>query len=288
MSKFYYVRTGGSTKGIKMMGVSAALSEKHTFDVIASASVTAITSILEAMKRFDIIKEAMMSFTKETMWGKDVPFIGGTLIPTPRAIWRLITGKGGLGSFDTLRTTISEFMTKELFEEWQQNCKTDVLIYCFCLEDNEIVEFDLRKFNYEETLALMIASSSVPFITPAVKFRGKHYCDIGFFHPNASFEIFKKYDDVASVISLYNREQKDKRFPVIRKFFKSIFPLLAQKEFYDSKLAEEMEMKYCLDNGISYKSIAIGKTEVDSYSDAGTIEEKIIDWNNGYEIGKNF
>ncbi len=46
-----------------------------------------------------------------------------------------------------------------------------------------------------------------------------------------------------------------------------------------------MSRKEKIDNGISYRSIVIGTTEVDSYSDAGTIEEKTKDWNDGYKIG---
>jgi predicted acylesterase/phospholipase RssA len=285
--------TGGSTQGVGLSAIGVGILEHYEPTTIIGESVSAIFAIPLAMKQIDAIKEAMLSFTKDDIFGKYKPLNKKDSFPSLRAIFRILSGKNSLGKQNALRKYIKNYLTEDLFNEWKNNCSINVIVATTNYNTGQLQLFDLRKFNYLYSLDIILASCNIAVLINPISIMGEMHYDGGMIRANPGVEFIK--DNGASIESYYsvwNRPNSEtSKGELYKPNFKSknifnvsarTFYLMTKNQSLDSELLGDL---LCNKYNITSRKYFLD-TELDSLYDSD-YEERILDWEKGLEIGRN-
>lgn len=288
--------TGGSTQGVGLSAICVGMIEKgYKPDVIIGESVSAIFAIPLAMGDFFLIKNAMMSFTKNDIFGAFPPLGKKDKGPSVRGVFRLLSGKQSLGTQDALVDYIRLFLTEEVFYNWKVLSKSGkcakVLVATANFNTGLLEYRGLALYSYEEALDIILASCNIPVLIDSVELDGGYHYDGGIIKAQSGTEFLKdSFWNINEWRSVWNRPDAERTKEMMRKeFVPSNIIKVAGRSLEliiknESLQAEYLEDLICKGNNIKHKKYFF-ETELDSLYDAD-LWEKEIDWRNGLKIGK--
>lgn len=159
--------SGGSTKGIGMLGICQELHKKGIgWDVIVGTSVGAILSVPIAMAKYDESVAVFKAITVESIF--KVPPINKKGKIGLKALKFLLRNKLAIGDMSNVRSLISSIITPDVFEEYRNG---DYAV-CYAVSVDMItgkrVMRNLKDSSYGLFLDYVLASSSIPVFTMPV------------------------------------------------------------------------------------------------------------------------
>lgn len=280
--------TGGSVQGVGLSAIGCGIMETYEPDIIIGTSVSAIFAIPLAMRKTDIIKEAMLNFNTKSIFGKYAPLNKKNTFPSLRGVFRIITGKDSLGKQDALIDFIKQYLDKDLFLKYQNGKYADVLVATTNYTYGTIDYWNLKEIScYETVLKIILASCNIPVLINGIKLGNNYHYDGGVISAQSGkhFLLANKY-----VIKEWRSVWARPKQIEIRKDFtpKNVLnvasrslELMIKNESLESEYLEDL---ICKENRIEHRKYFF-KTELDSLYDTD-LNERTIDFSNGLEIGK--
>lgn len=198
--------TGGSTKGVGLSAIGIGVMEHYEPNLIIGESVSAIFAIPLVMKEYSLIKDVMFKFSEKDIFGKYKPLNKTHTFPSIRGLFRLIIGKNSLGTQDMLVNYIKNYLTKELFEEWKLNSKVDVLVATTNYNSGLLEYFNLKDYNYKQSLNIILASCNIPILINPIKINNQTHFDGGVIKANPGIDFLRlNSDKISHYYSVWNR-----------------------------------------------------------------------------------
>ncbi len=182
--KIGIVLSGGGAKGTYQAGMFEALEElglKENIEVISGCSAGAMNAAAYSCLGPKAVYEGTLRIGDT--------FKTSAVVPerTVRESRRMVDeGKVSLdeffheqrfAKFDTAR--FDKFMEETLSEEKMSALRHKIYICCYNVEKEKPEYFCLNSLDYRSQLDLIKASGSLPFLFPAVEYKGYHYLDGG-------------------------------------------------------------------------------------------------------------
>jgi predicted patatin/cPLA2 family phospholipase len=167
--------SGGSTKIGFLAGAAIELMKIHDYDIITGISAGSIISLLLCIKEYEILQNAVFNCTQDDFF--DVKPLNEDGDIRIRSLFRLLQGKHSLGDF-SLFELLKKYYTPEMHERLQNSGKS-VRIGAVNMNLIQIEYCDITKVEYELALKWVVASSSIPLATEAVKIGDHYYFDGG-------------------------------------------------------------------------------------------------------------
>jgi predicted acylesterase/phospholipase RssA len=193
--------SGGSTKIGFLAGASIELMKVHDYDIITGISAGSIISLMLSIGEFDILQNAVLECTQDDFFKVSPTNDKGTI--KFRSIFRVLAGKHSLGEF-TLIDLLKKYYTIEMHEKLQNSGKV-VKIGAVNMNLIRIEYCDIAKADYETALQWVVASSSIPLATDAVKIGDYYYYDGGVLEHVGGMEALESGANHLDVI--YSRSQ---------------------------------------------------------------------------------
>lgn len=281
--------TGGSVQGVGLAAIGSGIMETYKPDVIIGTSVSAVFAIPLAMRKTELIKNAMLGFNQKDIFGKYAPLNEKNTFPSFRGFLRVIALKDSLGKQDNLIDFVKGFLTKEMFAEWQNGDYANVLVATTNYSTGEINYFDLRSYKYENALDVILASCNIPVLINGIKLGNSYHYDGGVISAQSGKDFLKDHQfSIREWRSVWARPKFLR--PEIYKVFKPTnvaqvasrsLRLMIANESFES---EYLEGLICRVNEIEHRKYFF-KTELDSLYDTD-LNERILDWENGLRIGR--
>jgi predicted patatin/cPLA2 family phospholipase len=167
--------SGGSTKISFLAGAAIELMKINDYDIITGISAGSIISLMLGIGEFDLLQTAVYNCTQDDFF--DVKPLNDNGDIRIRSLFRLLKGKHSLGDF-SLIDLLKKYYTPEMHERMQNSGKS-VKVGAVNMNLIQIEYCDITKVDYELALKWVVASSSIPLATDAVKIGDYYYFDGG-------------------------------------------------------------------------------------------------------------
>jgi predicted acylesterase/phospholipase RssA len=167
--------SGGSTKIGFLAGAAIELMKTNDYEIITGISAGSIISLMLAIKEYDILQNAVLSCTQDDFF--DVKPLNDKGDIRIRSLFRLLQGKHSLGEF-SLIDLLKKYYTPEMHVQMQKSGKI-VKVGAVNMNLIQIEYCDITKVDYDVALQWVVASSSIPLATDAVKIGVYYYFDGG-------------------------------------------------------------------------------------------------------------
>jgi predicted acylesterase/phospholipase RssA len=194
--------SGGSTKIGFLSGAAIELMKTHNYDIITGISAGSIISLLLAIEEFEVLQEAVYNCTQDDFF--DVKPLNDKGAITTSSIFRVLTGKHSLGKF-TLTKLLKRYYSPEMHERLQNTGKI-VKVGAVNMNLIQIEYCDITRVEYETALKWVVASSSIPLATEAIKIGDYYYYDGGVLEHVGGMEALESGAEYLDVI--YSRSEK--------------------------------------------------------------------------------
>jgi hypothetical protein len=283
--------TGGSTQGVGLSAIGIGILEKYNPNIIIVESVSAIFAIPLILKRNNILKSAMMEFTKDDIFGKYKPLNKKDSFVSFRAFFRVLFGKESLGKQDALVVYIKKYLTEKMYLEWKNNSNCDILVATANYTTGLLEYFNLRDYCYDEALNIILASCNIPVIINGISIDNDYHYDGGILKANPGIEYLKnECKNISHYYSVWNRPNSTDSIELLYEKFRpksivNVFARTLELMIKNQSLSNEyLEDSLCEINNIKHKKYFF-KTSLSSLYDSD-LKDKLIDWQNGLDIGK--
>ncbi len=285
--------TGGSVQGVGLSAIGISiLKSGYVPDVIIGESVSAIFAIPLAMRKFDVIKEAMFNFNQKTIFGKFPPLNKKGKFLSLKGVFRFLSGKNSLGKQDALVPFIKQYLTKEMFIEYYNGDFADVIIATANYNTSSLQYWNLKEIDdYNVVIKLILASCNIAVLINPIEINGDYHYDGGMISAQSGTRYLKENKkNISEWRSVWNRPellqfmietQNHKWKPKnILEVGKRTVELLYNTTSIDS---ETDEMYICVKENIQYKTYHLD-TETKGLYDTNK-DNLLADWENGKKIG---
>lgn len=195
--------SGAAMKISFMAGAAINLIRKGTvFNTFVGISSGSILSFSLAVGKITETEDFMLKYTQKDVFKERPNSIKGMIM----SFYRLITGKSYILDQSKLEETIKSVISQRDFDLWKDNPKSpDCYVGVVDMKNGEIKYFDLKNYTYDQSVKLVLASSSIPFFTKPVEMFNKVLVDGGnrdhIGSSNFLTDYNSKYDRIYSIFS---------------------------------------------------------------------------------------
>jgi predicted acylesterase/phospholipase RssA len=194
--------SGGSTKIGFLAGAAIELMKTHDYDIITGISAGSIISLMLSIGEFEVLQDAVFNCTSNDFFEVNPVNDKGEI--KFRSIFRLLQGEHSLGNFKLIEL-LKKHYTPEMHERLQNSGKiVKIGAVNMNLIRNEYC--DIAKVEYETALKWVVASSSIPLATDAVKIGDYYYFDGGVLEHVGGMEALESGAEHLDVV--YSRSEK--------------------------------------------------------------------------------
>lgn len=252
--------SGGAFKIPAILSASSEVyhTARYQPDVIAGVSSGAIVAMVEAL---DVWKQA-----DELVLDDEIPLRYKVFDKLPYnrngkvtfgAAMRLLRGKDHIASMGSLRKTMREIFTPDLFKEWKYNEKApQVVVLAVNMTTGARKGFWLKSMVYDKAIEAIMASCAFPGFAAPVEIDGELYHDGGIRNHSPGAWLLQKaeFEDLFGIehielVSIYSRPHNFKAHSNEWKknFLKTVLRAYEIMEFENSKKDEMLEKEYADD-----------------------------------------
>jgi NTE family protein len=190
------VISGGGARGAWGVGVVSELYKKYGgYRAVFGTSTGSLMSSFVLLQKFDTLETAYSRVTQKDIFSSN-PFkikydkqTGElrTKIKTPKAMWRVITGKKSLGESENLLKLIKRQLTPSMYEELIDHYKQDSMLVGVSVVNTRTgmvsimtdSTYDKSEACYDSLCRWIWASANEPLFMTAVKMGDDYYVDGG-------------------------------------------------------------------------------------------------------------
>jgi len=252
--------SGGGTKGIAQRGFADEL-RKHgiTGDVYGGVSIGACNAFIEATGTHEKGTELFKNIDENLLWGH--PYNApNKLFGGVRGVRSMVTSsKPYLGIMKGYEAALRNLITMEVFDEYQMSEDTPDCYVLAARSDGEAVWWNLKDQAYEDAIKCVIASGSIPIMTPPVFIWGSYYWDGGLVSHNPGDFLLpylkEQGHEITEVISHYTRPKgavMSEKNLMDMGLGEAVMQMIAIYNANTTKEDEEDENEFCKDNNIPY------------------------------------
>lgn len=199
--------SGGATKIAGLLGVAESLKDKgYRPEVIAGVSSGSIIAILYATGLLSQVRTEILNMNLDTIF--DIKPVNSKGKFTLRALWRLIQGKDSLGRMGNLEKLIRKYITTSVWGRFLHNENApDVIVMAVDFLSGSRKTWNLKGLDYETAIKVIMASCSIPIMTPPVVIDNTPYYDGGLRDHNPSPKVIEIYGPHLDIVSIYSRPE---------------------------------------------------------------------------------
>lgn len=187
---------GGGAKAYQSAVVAQYLKEKYSPKAYAGISAGSIIALATALGKN--ILPYMLYAEGSNIYNK-FPFEKNGKLKPVNLLMNNLFSKKKL-TLDPLKRQIQDLISKEDFD----NLSIPVFVACTCLETQTSKLFNLKDYDYNEAIDIVLASCTIPGLSNPIKIGNKHYVDGGFTKAIPLLPI-----DYETVLYISNRTKGD-------------------------------------------------------------------------------
>ena len=184
------VLSGGAFFGAFELGAIRYLIQEFgmQFDIVCGTSVGALIAAMIVQGDIDVAKDIWQSLdSKEDIF-------------SPGFVENVIA-KGGIYGIEPLADLVNKYISVEKL----RTSNMQLLVGVVCLETGEFMLIDQNDSNIK---SFILASTSVPGMTPAIEINGRHYVDGGLRYVMPVRQILDMDVEEIIMVSAFNLEEK--------------------------------------------------------------------------------
>ena len=196
------VFSGGGSRGFALLGTIKALEEKNiknSIKYICGTSIGSLFALLYCIYDYNNLYKRIHKFSYENYQSLDIVNLFEHY---------------GFDNFSKIKNFIIEILGDQgniTFEELYSKTGITLIIDATCLNTLSGTYFHRLSFPDMNVITAIEASMALPFIFPAVKYKGLHYIDGGLYNPLVNLEILSLFHEInLDLILCINLYQEDK------------------------------------------------------------------------------